>query len=112
MLINTTITAEKDGITLFETDVICCIEYTVDRRHNELEWNVQEYLIEEKRRTWDDTAGAWRESKVQTAVPEKLAEVFDEYLDIAWMDEKVRENLVESHADRADALYDAHREAM
>jgi hypothetical protein len=105
MLIETTITAEKDGITLFETDVICCIEYTVDR-YNELEWNVQEYLIEEKRRVWDDTAGKWRESKVQTAVPNKLAEVFDEYLDTAWIDERVRENLVESHADRADHLRD------
>ena len=106
MLIETTITAEKDGITLFETDVICCIEYTVDRRHSELEWHVDQYIIEEKRRVWDDTAGKWTESKVQTAVPKKLAEVFDEYLDIAWIDERVRENLVESHADRADHLRD------
>jgi hypothetical protein len=106
MLINTTITAEKDGITLFETDVICCIEYTVDRRHNELEWNVQEYLIEEKRRTWDDTAGKWTESKVQTAVPEKLAEVFDEYLDHDWIDERVRERLADYGDDRGDYLRD------
>jgi hypothetical protein len=106
MLINTTITAEKDGITLFETDVICSIVYEVDRRHNELEWHVDQYIIEEKRRVWDDTAAKWIEIKVQTAVPEKLAEVFDEYLDHDWIDERVRENLVESHADRADHLRD------
>jgi hypothetical protein len=106
MLIETTITAMKDGICLFETDVVCSIEYTVDRRHNELEWNVQEYLIEETRRMWDDTAGKWIESKVRTAVPNKLAEVFDEYLDTAHMDEKVREQLSDHADDRADYLRD------
>lgn len=111
MLIETTITAEKDGVTLFETDVICSIDYTVDR-YNELEWEVESYLIEETRRTWDDTAQKWIERKIQTTVPDKLAEVFDEYLDHDRMDQKVREHLIERNADRADALYDAQRESF
>jgi hypothetical protein len=109
MLIKTTITAMKDGICLFETDVVCSIDWKVDR-YNELEWWVDEYRIEEKRHEYDTTAEKYREKTVSTDVPKKLAEIYDEYLDRTWMEEKVRERLVDHSAERADALYDAHRE--
>lgn len=105
MKIETTITAIKDGICLFETDVICSIDYHVDR-YDELEWHVDEYSVEGTRRYWDDTAQKWVETKRTTAVPDALAEIFDKYLDREWMEKQIRENLADYGDDQGDYLRD------
>lgn len=105
MKIETTITAIKNGVCLFESDFIASIDYHIDR-YGELEWHVDEYIAEDKRRTWDEMAGKWRVEKISVAVPDKLAEVLDEYLDHAWMEEQIRERIADCGADRADYLRD------
>ena len=105
MKFDTTITAMKDGICLFETDVVVIVDHKVDR-YNELEWWVDEYRVEGTRRTWDDTANQWIETKVDTKVPQALAEVFNHYLDEGKIEEKIREQLAEERYERADFARD------
>jgi hypothetical protein len=106
MKIETTITAIKDGCVLFETDVICVIDYKIDRRYSELEWWVDEYRVEGKRLKWDDTDGKWVKTTIDTKVPEPLAQVFSLYLDRERIEEKIREELIDRDDDRADHLRD------
>ena len=105
MKIDTTITALKDGLVLFETDVTFSIDYSKDR-YGELEWNVDEYIVSEKRKVWDEMAQKWTEREFTTSVPEPLAEVFDTYLDRTWMEEQIREYLRDCDDDRGDYLRD------
>jgi hypothetical protein len=105
MRISTTITAEKDGITLFETDVDCDIVYSKDR-YGELEWHVDQYVATENRKVWDEMGQKWVQREFTTSVPENLAEVFDEHLDRKWMEEQILEQLMGMDADRGDYLRD------
>lgn len=95
MKIPTTITAEADGACIFEADVICHIDAHRDR-YGELEWIVDQYVITDERRVWDDTQQKWRTEVREIAVPERLAEVFDHYLNKRWMAEQIHERLMEA----------------
>jgi hypothetical protein len=88
----------RDGVCILECDVTAVIDYKVDRRHNELEWWVDEYRLEGDQYIWGDKGESLGVKNVCVVVPEKLAEVFDDYLDKDWMDEQVRERLADSHA--------------
>jgi len=105
MKIDTTITAMKDGLCLFETDVTCSIDYSKDR-YGELEWHVDEYIISAQRDVWDEMAQKFVKREFVTSVPEMLASVFDTYLDRERMEEHIREELASLDDDRGDYLRD------
>jgi hypothetical protein len=106
MKIETTISCMINGVCLFETDVTAVIDYKYDRRHGELDWWVDEYLVEGEHRIWDKAGHSTGKQSVTIVVPEKLAEAFDEHLDRDWMEEQIRERLADYADDRADYLRD------
>lgn len=106
MEIETTISAMVKGVCLFETDVTAVIDYKFDRRHNELEWWVDEYIIKGNQRIWSKDGKSSHVENVRVAVPKALADAFDEFLDREHLDEKVRERLADYGDDRADYLRD------
>jgi len=106
MKIPTTISVMLGGVCIIETDVTAVIDYKVDRRHGELEWWVDEYLVEGEQRIWNKDGTTTGTKEVCIVVPDKLAEVFDEHLDRDWMDGKVREQLADMESDRGDYLRD------
>jgi hypothetical protein len=106
MKIRTTITAMKDGVCLFETDATAEIDYSRDR-YGELEWHVDQWTVTGSGPdVWDTLRGEWKRTEIEVAVPEKLAEVFDTYMDSAWMEEQIREQLMDYDDDRGDYLRD------
>jgi hypothetical protein len=115
MKIETTITGIKDGVVLFEQDVNVYVIPNVDR-WNELNWVVDQYTISGTRRVWDDTAGKWCKTEIEVAVPDKLADVFDVYLDRANVEEAIRDRLIEAdelERDEGDAEHaSAYRAAV
>jgi hypothetical protein len=105
MKIETTISAIHGGICIFEADVTCEIDWSVDR-YNEIDWVVDQYIVTGTRRKWDDMAQKWVEFPHEVSVPDALADVFDAYLDREKMEEKIRENLADYGDDRGDYLRD------
>ena len=89
MEIETTITVEKDGVVILETDVIACIDWDTDE-YGELHWRVDEYCAESGRDAWDDTARVWISRKKRISIPEPLATVFDAHLNREAIDKEVR----------------------
>jgi hypothetical protein len=106
MKIETTVTGMKDGICVFEQDVIVSVVYDVDR-DNELTWSVDEYIIEGPKRVWDDTAQKWTYPVIAVSAPECLAKVFDEYLDKEALEEELIERLIDMREMRQDDYADA-----
>jgi hypothetical protein len=105
MKIETTISAIHGGLCIFEADVTCEIDWRKDR-YGELEWHVDQYVVTGKRRKWDDMAQKWVEFPHDVAVPEKLAEVFDTYLDREKMEKYIHEQLADMDSDHGDYLRD------
>lgn len=106
MKIETTITVLEQGVCIIECDVTANIDYKIDRRHGELEWWVDQYTVEGEHRIWDMHGVSHGTQKVCVVIPDKLAEVFDEYLDREKIGEQVREHLADIDDDRADYLRD------
>jgi hypothetical protein len=105
MKIETTISCIIGGECLFEADVTCEIDHHRDR-YGELEWHVDQYIIVGTRRKWDDMAQTWKEIPHEVAVPDKLADVLDIYLDREKIEAKIHENLADYGDDYGDYLRD------
>ena len=95
MKIRTTITAEKDGLTLFETDVVAHVEYDFDE-FGGISWHVDQWTVEEQYEVWNNTHHFFEKRTKSAAVPEALAKVFDSYMDKEWLEEQLIERLLDA----------------
>lgn len=94
MKINTTITAMKDGLCLFETDVTVYVLYEIE--DGCVTWQVDQYTVSDMKNVWNDTRGVWERREREVAVPKNLELVLDEYLDRDAMLEQIEERLMDS----------------
>lgn len=98
--IETTLTYEQDGVTIFETDATLCIEYNYDADDDFFTPYVMAIRIEKTRDEWDETK---REGKstvlASTTISHSLGDLFQVlHRAIDW--NHVNEKLAEHHYER------------
>ncbi len=91
--IETTITAEEGGVTLFETECVAEIDYETDR--GELaDWHIRDFRFDETKSRWDQKSGSFKRRVVSsTWCPDDLRPVLIRYADQADIEDALYEQL-------------------
>lgn len=91
--IPTTITAEANGIYLFETEAVAEVEYTIED-NSLLGWWITNFKFEDHKQRWDSRTGTYKRTKVAEAwCPKILVPTLKEYADQTAIEEALSEHL-------------------
>ena len=91
--IETTITAEEGGVTLFQIECTAEVEYTTDR--GELaDWHIRDFSFTENKGHWNSRENVWEYVAVaSTWCPDDLRPVLIRYADQAAIEDALYEQL-------------------